>query len=78
MPPPARHRRATEHVEGRLLGQLPDRNLSEFRGDLGDPGLYLRAHLGEVLAQGLGKHLRTEEKRGENKCGEDHPCGGFF
>jgi hypothetical protein len=59
--PPARRRRAAEHVEGRLLGQLPDPNLGEFRGDPGDPGLHLRGHLGEVLAQRLGEHLRLQD-----------------
>ena len=37
---PAR-RRATEHVEGRLLGQLPDAHPRKFWSDLGDPGLHL-------------------------------------
>ena len=34
--PPARRRRPTEHVEGRLLGQLPHAHLGELRGDQAD------------------------------------------
>ena len=70
--PPARRRRATEHVEGRLLRQLPDAQLGELRSDLGDPGLHLRPHLGEVLAQGLMEHLSLDGKRGQKKRCDDH------
>ena len=47
-------------------------NLGEFRGDLGDPGLHLRSHLGEVLAQGLEEHRRLDGKRGQKKRCDNH------
>jgi hypothetical protein len=56
--PPTDRRSATEHVEGRLVGQLPDPDPGELRSDPGDPLLNRGIHLGEVLAQGLVKHLR--------------------
>jgi hypothetical protein len=70
--PPACRRRATKHVEGRLLGQFPDANLREFWSDLGDPGLHVRPHLGEVLAQGLMEHVRLGGNRGQKKHCDHH------
>jgi hypothetical protein len=46
--------------------------MGEFRGDPGDPGLHVRPHLGEVLAQGLGEHLRLNGKCGQKKRCDDH------
>jgi lipoprotein-anchoring transpeptidase ErfK/SrfK len=77
--PPADRRSATEQVEGRLVGQLPDPDPGELRSDPSDPLHNRGIHIGEVLAQRLLKHLRPEGKRGENQRCEDHrahldPC----
>jgi hypothetical protein len=70
--PPAQRRRATEHVESGFPRQLSGPDLGQFPGDLGDPVLHLRAHLGQVFAQGLGKDSRQKGERAEKKRGEDH------
>jgi len=70
--PPTGGRSATEHIEGRLVGQLPDPVPRELRSDLSDPLLNRGIHIGELLAQRLLKHLRPERKRSESQRCEDH------
>ena len=63
---PTGGRSATKHIEGRVVGQLPDPVPRELRSDLSDPLLNRGIHVGEVLAKGLVKHLRPEGKRARN------------